>query len=202
MRALCRFLPVFAVLILPSLALAAAEVGKPAPDFTAQDINGGAQSLAQYKGKPVVLEWHNPECPFVQKHYNTKNMQALMAESIAGGAVWLTVNSGAPGKQGAMDTPQAKAKLAELGAAPSAYILDPEGAIGRLYGATATPHMFVVNAEGVLVYAGAIDNMPGFQENEVKGARNYVRQALAELKAVGRVSLPVTQAYGCAVKYK
>lgn len=191
-----------AVSFLPIAAFAAAEIGKPAPAFKAKDINGAEQSLEKYKGKIVVLEWNNPECPFVMKHYKSGNMQAVEADLEKSGVVWLTVNSSAKDKQGSMTPAEAKAMLKAADSTPTAYILDAEGTIGKAYGATATPHMFVVDKKGTLAYAGAIDDKPGFDEAEIKGATNYVKQAVNELIDDKPVSVASTQAYGCSVKYK
>lgn len=188
-------------LTLVSTAAFALDTGKPAPDFKTTDIAGKEQSLSKYKGKTVVLEWNNPECPFVRKQYDTKNMQKLQHEATAQGVVWLTVNSGAEGKQGSMTPAQAKEKLADDGAHPTAYILDSKGTIGKLYGAKTTPHMFVVDKAGNLAYQGAIDDDSTADHEAVKTAKNYVRAALASLKAGKPVEVAETKAYGCSVKY-
>lgn len=178
------------------------QVGEPAPDFTSVDVNGEPQTLAAYRGKYVVLEWFNPECPFVKKHYGSGNMQRLQQElTAAPGVAWLSINSSAPGKQGHLSPEQAKAWKAEQGAAMTAVLLDPEGTVGRLYGAKTTPHMFVIDPQGVLVYAGAIDDTPSADQADVKTAANYVRQALSEAVAGTPVSVSKTQSYGCSVKY-
>jgi len=184
------------------LPLSAAETGKPAPAFDVKDIAGNAQSLSAYKGKIVVLEWNNPGCPFVKKHYGSGNMQALQKYATGHGVIWLTINSGAPGKQGHMDAPEAKAKIAEVGAHQTAYILDPDGALGLLYGAKTTPHMFVIDAQGKLAYAGAIDDTPTPDPEDVKTAHNYVKAAIDALLAGKRVAVAQTKPYGCSVKYK
>jgi hypothetical protein len=188
--------------VLFSSPLSAAEVGKPAPDFSAKDIQGKPESVSQYKGKIVVLEWNNPGCPFVQKHYGTHNMQALQQYAQGKGVVWIAINSGAPGKEGYMDASQAKAYIAKVGGHEDAYILDPEGKIGMLYGAKATPHMFVIDTNGVLAYEGAIDSKPTTDWDDVKTADNYVRDALNALLSGKSVAVPQTRAYGCSVKYK
>lgn len=181
-------------------AQAAPVVGQPAPDFIARDATGKAVRLADYAGKTVVLEWNNPGCPFVQKHYSSGNMQKTQAEAVKAGAVWLTVNSGAPGKQGHMTGPEATAFVAEGKAAPTAYLLDPKGVIGRAYHATATPQMVVID-KGKIAYQGAIDDKATADKADIAGARNHVLAALSEIKAGKPVSVSETRAYGCSVKY-
>jgi peroxiredoxin len=176
-------------------------VGQAAPLFEAADITGKVVSLAALKGKTVVLEWNNPGCPSVQKHYGSGNMQKTQAEATKDGAVWLTVNSGAPGKQGHMNAAEAKAYIAEAKGQPSAYLLDPDGKIGKAFGAKTTPQLYIVNAAGQLAYAGAIDDRPTTSTDDVEGARNHVLTALAELKAGKPVSVPTSRPYGCSVKY-
>lgn len=194
---------VAAVAALVAVQPAAAEVkiGAPAPDFTAQDSNGKDVRLSAFKGKIVVLEWTNNECPYVGKHYGTGNMQALQAEATAKGAVWLTVNSGAPGLQGHVNGLEANKIMEDRKAKPTAYLLDPAGTIGRAYGAVTTPHMYVVDAEGKLAYMGAVDDKPTANTADVRGARNYVRESLAALAAGKAPQVTVTRAYGCSVKY-
>jgi peroxiredoxin len=182
-------------------ALAMPEIGKPAPDFTAVDSNGKEHSLGGYKGKTVILEWTNHGCPYVQKHYDTGNMQALQKETAGEGAVWLTVISSAPGKQGYVSAEKANELTAEREASPTAVLFDPTGKIGKSYDAKTTPHMYVIDAEGTLRYMGAIDDKPVTNKKSVEGATNYVRVALAEMKDGKPVSTPVTKAYGCTVKY-
>lgn len=189
------------MLAMPCSAFAAADIGKPAPDFTAAAIDDSLIHLADLKGKIVVLEWNNPGCPFVHKHYDSGNMQKLQAYAKSKGVVWLTVNSGAQGREGNMDTTQAKAYVAENKAVPTHYILDPEGEIGHLYGAKATPHMFVIDAKGTVAYAGAIDDKPTPDPTSLLGAHNYVRAAIDQLLAGKPVATSSTQAYGCSVKY-
>jgi peroxiredoxin len=182
-------------------ALAQLPVGAAAPDFRLADANGRPVSLAQFRGKTVVLEWSNPECPSVKKHYDSGNMQKTQAQAAAAGAVWLTINSGGPGKQGHMTPAEAKAFAAEQPSRRTAYLLDPEGSVGMAYGARATPHMFIVNAAGTLVYNGAIDDKPTQDQADIPGARNHVLAALSELKAGKPVSVPTSRPYGCSVKY-
>lgn len=193
---------ILASMLAPFVASAAVEVGTAAPDFSLLDAQGKSRSLAEFKGKTVVLEWNNPECPFVKKHYNAStNMQNQQKAANAEGVVWLSVNSGAPGKQGAMDGNAAIAKIAALQAAPSAYLIDSDGKVGRSYDAKTTPHMYVIDGSGVLRYAGAIDSNASADAADIAGATQYVSQALAELKAGKPVSTAVTKPYGCSVKY-
>ncbi|MBV8939327.1 MAG: thioredoxin family protein [Alphaproteobacteria bacterium] len=192
-----------ALFLFPAAALAdTPEIGQPAPAFSVQDISGQTQSLARYKGSVVVMEWSNPGCPFVRKHYGSGNMQSLQRTAREKGVVWLTVNSSAPGKQGNMTVEQAKNWVAEMKASPSAYILDAKGTLGRLYGAKATPHMFVIDPSGRLAYAGAIDDKPSFDQGDVKTADNYVMDAVNALLAGKPVAVASTRAYGCSVKYE
>ena len=176
-------------------------VGQPAPDFKTTDANGKLVSLADFKGRTVVLEWNNPDCPTVQKHYGSGNMQKTQAAAARDGAVWLTVNSGAPGNQGHMSGAEAKAYVAEAGARPTAYLLDPSGVVGKAYDAKTTPQMYVVDKAGTLVYAGGIDDKPTTNPADIEGARNHVLAALSELKAGKAVSVATSRPYGCSVKY-
>ncbi len=180
---------------------AAAEVGRPAPDFTLTDIKGQAHTLSAYRGKVVVLEWVNPECPFVVKHYGSGNMPATQKAATADGVVWLTINSGHPGAQGDFEPARVEQWAKENGAAYTAYVRDQDGKVGRLYGAKTTPHMYVVAADGTLVYNGAIDSIRSASKADIAKAENYVNSALAALKAGQPVKTGNTQAYGCSVKY-
>lgn len=175
-------------------------IGKAAPDFRANDTNGRLVSLSDFRGKTVVLEWSNPECPTVKKHYESGNMQDTQAKAAAGGVVWLTVNSSAEGNQGYMTPAEAKAFTSQP-SRRTAYLLDPEGVVGRSYGAKATPQMYVINSGGALVYNGGIDDRPTQDKADIKGARNHVLAALGELKAGKPVSVPTSRPYGCSVKY-
>lgn len=199
-----RLLPAlaaFVALSLPVSALAAPEIGQSAPDFTATDIAGKTVTLSGFKGKPVVLEWTNHECPFVRKHYDSGNMQGLQKTATQGGAVWLSIVSSAEGKQGYTTPEQAQGLLTKEGAAPTYKILDTKGEIGKLYDAKTTPHMFVVDKDGTLVYAGAIDSDDSAKPESIQTATNYVKDALDSL-AVGKpVATPRTEPYGCSVKY-
>ena len=181
----------------------AASVSKPAPSFSGVDVISSKEiSLAQFKGKTVVLEWNNFDCPFVKKFYGSDTMQKLQAAAVKDGVVWITVNSSAAGKEGYLaDAAAAKTAIAAHKSNASHYLLDPTGVIGKLYGAKTTPHMFVIDAKGTLVYAGAMDDKPSTDAADIAGATNYVSAALADLKAGRPVQTPATQAYGCFVKY-
>ncbi len=182
-------------------AVAAPEVGKPAPLFNMEDTHGTRWSLEALRGQYVILEWFNPECPFVRKQYTSGRMQELQAAAAAAGMAWLTVDSSAPGKQGFLTPAQADAVMRERHAASAGMLLDPGGTLGHLYGATATPHMFIINPTGILIYAGAIDNAPSAEPRDVAGALNYVQTALDEARVGRPVSTPFTRPYGCSVKY-
>lgn len=182
-------------------AHAAVQTGRPAPDFSATDTKGVRHTLAACRGKIVVLEWTNHECPYTAKHYATGNMQALQAAATGSGAVWLTVVSSRPGEQGHVEADEADRLTATRKAGPTAVLLDPKGQLGRLYDARTTPHMFIIDGAGMLIYMGAIDDRPTASHSSVKGARNYVREAL-DAAARGRpVVLASTRPYGCSVKY-
>lgn len=180
---------------------ALAAVGQPAPDFTGTDSKGNTHTLSNYKGKVVVLEWTNPECPFVVKHYKSGNMQSLQDKYTKQDVVWLAINSGAEGKQGNLTPAEAEKIIADKNIKASAYILDGSSNIGKLYGATNTPHMFVIDQAGTVVYEGAIDSIPSADANDVHTADNYVAAALDEVLAGKAVTTAVTKPYGCAVKY-
>ena len=184
-----------------STAAADPTVGKAAPDFTGRASTGEIIELQDYRGKIVVLEWTNHDCPYVRKHYDTDNMQSLQREAAEKGVVWLTVISSAPGKQGYVTAEEANRLTLSRDAAPTAVILDPEGEIGRLYSARTTPHMFVIDAAGVLVYMGGIDDKPSTRKSDVVKADNYVRAALDALLAGSPIETAVSRPYGCSVKY-
>lgn len=177
------------------------QVGAAARDFRLTDSNGRNHSLASYRGKTVVLEWNNPGCPYVRKHYNSGNMQRSQAAARGRGVVWLTVNSGALGKQGHMNGAEANAFVAAQKASPTAYLLDARGVVGKAYAATTTPEMFVITPAGRVAYMGAIDDKPTSKVEDVPGARNHVLAALDELAAGKPVSVARTRSYGCSVKY-
>ncbi len=176
-------------------------VNEQAPDFTLSDTNGEQHSLSQYHGKFVVLEWMNYECPFIKKHYNSQNMQSLQKEFTKKGVIWFSINSSAEGKQGYFLPEQINALMKERGAQPTAYLIDKDGTTGKMYGALTTPHMFIVNPEGKLIYKGAIDDKPSVDPEDIPGAHNYVRAALEEAMAGKPVSVSLTKSYGCSVKY-
>ena len=186
---------------LPAARAAAVQTGAAAPAFTGTDTKGVVHSLAGYRGKIVVLEWTNHECPYTAKHYATGNMQALQGAATGAGVIWLTVVSSRPGEQGYVDAATADRLMASRNAKPTAVLLDPTGQIGRLYGARTTPHMFVIDAAGTLVYMGAIDDRPTANHAGVRGARNYVREALDALAAGRPIAVASTRPYGCSVKY-
>lgn len=189
------------LILLNSLAWADATPGNPAPDFSLTDTNGKSHSLSQYKGKYVVLEWNNPDCPFVKKHYSGGNMQNLQKSAAEKGAVWLTINSSAPGKQGNYSAEQLNEMNSASKVNSSAYLLDSDGKAGRAYGAKTTPHLFVINPEGTVIYAGAIDDKASTDASDIASSKNYVQAALEEDMAGKDVSSPATQSYGCSVKY-
>ena len=198
--------PIRALLLCLPLALAAvtaadAKVGDAAPAFTLTDTNGKQHSLGDFKGKVVVLEWLNHDCPFVKKHYDSGNMPALQSRYTEADVVWLSINSSAPGKQGNYEPGKANELTKEKKSAATYVLLDPEGTVGKLYGAKTTPHMYVIDAAGVLRYEGAIDSVSSTDQDDIKGATNYVAAAVDALKAGKPVDPSVTQAYGCAVTY-
>jgi len=182
-------------------SLAETEIGKAAPNFTLPDTNGKEWSLANFKGKYVVLEWYNPDCPFVGKHYKSGNMQGLQKEFTSRDVVWLSIDSSAPGEQGNYPPAKLNEISARDGAARTALLLDPDGKVGRLYGAKTTPDMYIVNPNGILVYKGAIDNKRSTDLSDVKTATNYVKSALQAVMAGKSVTTTDTQPYGCSVKY-
>jgi peroxiredoxin len=182
-------------------AAEAPKVGAPAPGFSLLDAQGKTESLGNFKGKYVVLEWFNPGCPFVQKHYKSDNMQALQKEFTAKGVVWLTIDSSAPGEEGNLSPEDARKQISEWKINSSALLLDPDGKVGHEYRATNTPHMFVIDPQGKLIYSGAIDDKPTPDPSTIKTANNYVRTALDEAMSGKAVSTPTSRAYGCSVKY-
>ncbi len=191
--------------LLPALALrpafAAAAVGQAAPDFTLQDTAGQPVKLSQFKGKPVVLEWNNPGCPFVRKHYQG-NMQALQKDFTQRGVVWLAINSTEDASSDYLPPPQLARWMRDQGASPSATLMDEDGTVGKRYGARVTPHMYIVDAQGRLAYAGGIDSIPSARVADIEKATNHVRQGLTELLAGKPLSVATSHAYGCSIKYK
>lgn len=192
-----------AAALISTAAAAEVSVGKPAPDFTGTDVlSGEPVSLSDYKGKLVVLEWHNEGCPFVKKFYSVRAMQQLQKNAAEKGVVWITVNSSAEGKQGHYATAEdAKKYLTAKGAVPAHYIADTSGKIGHLYDAKTTPHMFVIDKEGTLAYMGAIDDTPTADSADIASAKNYVTRALRALNEGKPVAVTSTRPYGCGVKY-
>jgi peroxiredoxin len=179
----------------------AIKVGEAAPDFTAGDSNGQTRKLSDYKGKYVVLEWHNQGCPYTRKHYESGNMQKLQKDWTSKGIVWLTVISSAPGKQGYVTASEENDYVKRMNASPTAVLLDPKGDLGRMYGAKTTPHMYIIDPQGRLIYNGAIDDRPTSDQADIAGAKNFVSQALEEATAGKPVSTAATTPYGCSVKY-
>lgn len=187
--------------VISLLALAAPIPGQPAPSFTETGASGATISLDQYAGKTVVLEWTNDGCPFVKKHYAAKNMQQLQKRAAAEGIVWLQVVSSAPGKQGFVDADGAMALNAERGAVVADTLLDADGSMGRAYAAKTTPHMFIIDGDGVVRYNGAIDTIPTANADDIPNAQNYVAAALRDMKNGRDVVTSVSKPYGCSVKY-
>jgi hypothetical protein len=201
---LAALLPVLLLCAAPASAATKgdARIGTPAPDFLAKDIAGKKQSLSQYKGKIVVLEWNNPGCPFVHKFYDGGTMQALQADLTGKGVVWLTFNSAGEGKEGFMNAVEAGNYVDAQKSHATTYILDPLGRLGHQYGATATPHMFVIDKKGNFAYAGALDDRPTPDPKDIPAATNYVTAAVDALLAGKKPEVTSSKAYGCSVKYK
>lgn len=190
------------VLVFATLPVnAAVEIGKPAPEIEATDTNGNAFKLSDHKGKIVVLEWTNNECPFVKKHYDSGNMQATQKAAAEKGVAWISIVSSAPGKQGHVDAQEANKIVTDAGATVTAKLLDEAGTIGKAYDARTTPHMFVIDAEGNVAYAGAIDSNSSPNPATIEGATNYVTAAIDALIAGTAIEVAQTQPYGCGVKY-
>ena len=202
-RFFLRALLLVAAALVPELSVAqSARVGDRAPAFTATDSRGKTESLDQFRGKFVVLEWHNQGCPYTNKHYVSGNMQSLQKEWTGKGVVWFTVISSAPGAHGYVTASQENDYLAKMKAAPTAALLDPDGKLGRLYNAKTTPDMYVIDPAGKLIYSGAIDNRPTPDAEDIKGADNYVNDALSAAMTGKPVATPYTRSYGCSVKYR
>ncbi|HEV8644542.1 MAG TPA: thioredoxin family protein [Burkholderiales bacterium] len=187
--------------VLVSAAQAAVAPGQAAPEFSLVDINGKVQNLSGYRGKYVVLEWFNSECPFVQKHYESGNMQALQVRYTQKGVVWLGINSTSPRHSNYRDPARSQAILKEWKSAPTAFVLDPDGRVGKQYGARTTPHMYVIDPKGTLVYVGGIDDKPSTSQRDIPTARNLVAAALDESLSGKPVGTPSAMPYGCSVKY-
>ena len=195
------------LLALPALALAAGahaapSVGQPAPDFTLTDTTGKPVKLSDHRGKYVVLEWTNPGCPYVRKHYDSGNMPATQRDAVAKGVVWLSINSTEKGSYDYLEPARLASWMKERKATPSAVLMDVDGAAGQAYGARTTPHMYIVNPQGQLVYAGGIDSIPSSNPEDIRKAVNYVKQGLGEALAGKPISQAATRPYGCSIKYK
>jgi len=182
-------------------ATANVSVGGPAPDFTLTDSEGNARSLSDFRGQKVILEWTNHDCPFVKKHYDAGNMQDLQRETTGAGIAWLTIISSKPGAQGYVEADEANELTRTRNAAPTAVLFDPSGDVGRAYGARTTPEMFAIDAEGTILYMGAIDDQPSARPESLNGANNFVRAALADIAAGRAVATAQTTPYGCTIKY-
>lgn len=180
----------------------AATVGQPAPDFTLKDATGKTVKLSDYKGKHVVLEWTNPGCPFVQKHYNSGNMPATQKDATGKGVVWLAINSTEKASRDYLEPAKLVAWKQERKSAPSAVLMDEEGTVGKSYGARTTPHMYIVSPQGQLIYAGGIDSIPSASAADIAKATNYVKTGLSEALAGKPITAASTQPYGCSIKYK
>ena len=191
-----------AALFAAGSAQAAATVGQPAPDFTLKDATGKTVRLSDFKGKHVVLEWTNPGCPFVRKHYDNGNMPATQKDATSKGVVWLAINSTEKASSDYLEPAKLVAWKAERKSAPSAILMDEEGTVGKSYGARTTPHMYIVNPQGQLVYAGGIDSIPSARPADIEKATNYVKVGLSEALAGKPISAATTQPYGCSIKYK
>ncbi len=205
MRALLSLSILVAFLFASALHLEAGDktsVGQAAPGFTLEDSEGTPHSLSDYEGKYVVLEWVNFDCPFVRKHYDSGNMQSLQKTYAEKGVVWLSVCSSAPGKQGFFEGEELEERIAEEGSAPTAYLVDPEGTVGKTYGAQTTPHIFIIDPDGTLIFAGGIDDTRSTDTDDIPEATNYVRTTLDAAMAGEEVPVKTSRPYGCSVKYK
>lgn len=191
-----------ATYLLARPAEAAVALGAPAPNFSVADASGRTRTLSEFAGRTLILEWNNNDCPYVRKHYDSGNMQGTQRDAIAGGAAWLTVISSAPGEQGYVTGAQALDIARTRNASPTAILLDPTGAMGHAYDARTTPHMFIINAQGRVVYQGAIDDRPRAAPSSLQGATNYVRAALTDMSAGRAIATAQTTPYGCSVKYR
>ena len=201
-RLLSRIAILFSAIVFLITTALAVKVGDPAPGFTAIDSHGKPQKLSDYKGKYVVLEWHNQGCPYTRKHYESGNMQQLQKKWTDKGVVWFTVISSGPGMQGFVTPTQEDEYLQKMHASPTAVLMDVTGTLGHLYDAKTTPQMFVISPDGTVVYEGAIDDHPTTDQKDIAGAKNYVDAALSEAMASKPVAEAATRPYGCSVKYK
>ena len=196
-----KFIILFVLLFGVSLFSQQAKLNESAPDFKLKDSNGKEHSLTDFKGKIVVLEWINYDCPFVKKHYNSKNMQSLQEKYTAKEVIWLAICSSAPGKQGNFSSEEINKRSNDHNAKFTAYLIDEDGKVGKMYGAKTTPHMFIIDKDGKLVYAGGIDDKATTDTEDVKTAKNYVSAALDELLNGKQVTTQSSTSYGCSVKY-
>jgi peroxiredoxin len=203
MMKILKILAIIALMAASATAFAKnkAEIGKMAPNFTLTDSKGETHNLSDFKGKYIVLEWINFDCPFVVKHYDSKNMQKLQKKMTGKDVVWLTICSSADGKQGHFGNDEINKRIKELGGNMTAYLVDESGEVGRMYGAKTTPHMYIINPDMNLIYQGAIDDKPSTNQADIKGAKNYVEAALMEAWDGKEVSESSTKPYGCSVKY-
>lgn len=197
----------FAALALVATPLAAGassgpSIGQAAPDFSLSDVTGKTVRLSDFRGRYVVLEWNNPSCPFVQKHYGSGNMQKLQKEAAANNVAWFTINSTESGHGDYQAPAQLGRWMREQGGAPAATLMDAEGVAGRAYAARVTPHMYIVDPQGRLIYAGGIDDKPSVRASDIHGATNYIRVGLSQALAGQPLSQPTTRAYGCTIKYQ
>ncbi len=196
---------ILAVLIITASNLIAsqeAKIGEKAPDFTLSDSKGNTHKLSDFAGKYVVLEWINFDCPFVVKHYKSENMQQLQKKYTNKGVVWLSINSSAKGKQGNFDNAEINKRIKDLNANMTAYLIDEEGNVGKMYSAKVTPHMFIIDKKGILIYQGGIDDIKSTEIEDIAKAKNYIKTALDEVLQGKEISEKTTPPYGCSVKYK
>ncbi|VTU38112.1 thioredoxin family protein [Variovorax sp. PBL-E5] len=191
-----------ATFLMGTNAIAAPAVGQQAPDFVAVDTSGKQHRLSDFAGRFVVLEWTNPGCPFVRKHYGSGNMPATQKAATDKGVVWLAINSTERAASDYLQAPALEAWMKEHAASPTAVLMDEDGVIGQAYGARTTPHLFIIDPKGVLVYAGGIDSMPSTRVDDIKTATNYVSQALGEAFGGKAISVTASRPYGCSIKYK
>lgn len=191
----------FLLISLSTTIAQTAKIDEAAPAFTLKDVNGKSHNLADFKGKHVVLEWINYDCPFVKKHYESGNMQKIQKQYTAKGIVWLAICSSAPGKQGHFDNETIKKRSDEYKSAFTAYLIDEDGKVGKLYGAKTTPHMYIINPKGDLVYVGAIDSISSAKQEDIEKSVNYVSVALDAFLSGSPLKAKVTNPYGCSVKY-
>jgi peroxiredoxin len=197
-----KFLLSASLLFASATSWAAPQLQKPAPDFSVQGMDGKTHKLSDFKGQFVVLEWWNKDCPYVKKHYESGNMQALQKEYTDKKVVWLSVLSSAPKKQGHLTADEAKKVMADAKASPTTVLLDSSGTVGRAYEAKTTPHMFIIDPKGTLVYMGGIDDKPSADKGSLTGAKNFVRMALDEALAGQPIKVASSKPYGCSVKYQ